>query len=100
MTTKLFAGAIITTVLLAGSLIASARDRGKNNISMERAQEIALRRAAGTVEESNLVKRHGRERYSIFIEEPNGVTTHEFISARNGKILWMRDETPAAAKIR
>lgn len=100
MRTNLFTGAILTVVVLCGSFAVSAKDKKRTNISMERAQQIALKRAPGTVEESNLVKRGGKERYSIFIRRTNGNMAHELISARSGHVLWLRDETPDKAKIR
>lgn len=97
MKTKLFLGALMTTAILGGSVLANTT---KPNITMERAQEIALKRVGGTVEQSDLITKHGKARYSIFVKEASGITAHELINAKNGKVLWVRDETPATAKIK
>lgn len=98
MNTKLYLGAIMTAIILGGSALANTKP--KSEITLERAQEIALKRIDGTIEQAGMVKRHGKERYSIFVQESNGLTAHEFINAKTGKILWVKDETPATAKIK
>lgn len=98
MKSKLLLGATAALVLLGGSVFAKSDKTPK--ITLEQAQEIALKRVGGTIEQSDLVMRHGKARYSVFVKEDSGITAHELISAKNGKIMWVRDETPETAKIK
>lgn len=98
MKSKLLLGATAAVILLGGSVFAKPVKTPK--ITLEQAQEIALKRIGGTIEQSDLVMRHGKSRYSVFVKEDNGITAHELISAKDGKILWVKDETPETAKIK
>lgn len=99
MKTRLFAGAIVTAVALCGSTFAKPKEK-RSNISMDRAQELALKRVKGEIQQADLIKVKGKDRYSIFVKESSGATAHELLSARSGKVLWVRDETPDKAKVR
>ena len=66
---------------------------------MERAQEIALKRINGEVQQADTVTKHSKQTYSFFIKKPDGVTTHVLVSEK-GKIKRVADEMPAAAKIK
>ncbi len=88
----------MAVVLLGGSVLANSDKKPK--ISLEEAQSIALKRINGTVEQSNLITHHGKERYSVFVLESDGITAHELINARNGKVIWVKDELPEAANIK
>jgi len=95
MKTKLFLGLALSTIVLGGSVLAAP----KSKITMEQAQEIALKRVSGEVEQADAVKRHKRETYSFFIKQSDGVTAHVLVSEK-GKIKRLADETPATAKIK
>lgn len=98
MRTKLLLGTAMAVTLLGGSVF--AKPNTKANITSEQAQEFALKRIPGAVVQSDMVKRHGKERYSIFVKEDNGITAHELISAKDGKVIWVKDETQENAKIK
>lgn len=93
MKTKLFLGLILATTVLSGNIFAAP----KSKITMEQAQEIALKRISGEVEQSDTIKWHKKPVYSIFIKESNGVTAHVFVSEK-GKIKRFVAETPSMAK--
>lgn len=98
MNSKLLLGTLAATVFLSGGVM--AKTAAKPKITLEQAQTVALKRINGTIEQADAVTERGKERYSIFVQQPNGVTTHEIISAKKGKILRLAVETPATAKIK
>lgn len=85
----------MTATMFSASVFAAP----KSKITMERAQEIALKRVKGEVKQADMVKRHNKPVYSFFIKEPDGVTAHVLVSEK-GKIKRIADETPATAKIK
>ena len=95
MKTKLFLGFALAAMILSANVFAAP----KSKITMEQAQEIALKRVSGEVEQSDTVKRHNKPLYSIFIKESDGVTAHVLVNDK-GKIKRIADETPATAKIK
>jgi uncharacterized membrane protein YkoI len=86
---------MLAATVLSGSIFAAP----KSKITIEQAQEIALKRVNGEVEQSDTVKKHNKPVYSFFIRESDGVTAHVLVSEK-GKIKRLADETPAAAKIK
>lgn len=100
MKTKLFVVLTLAATVFAGNIFAAPRSKmPKSRITMEQAQEIALRRVSGEVEKSDTIKRRKKEFYSFFIKESNGVTAHVLVNDR-GKIKRVTDETPARARIK
>ena len=95
MKTKLFLGLTLAAFVLSGNILAAR----KAKITLEQAQEIALKRVRGDVEQADTVKRHNREVYSFFIKKSNGATAHVLVSDK-GRIKRIADETPATAKIK
>lgn len=95
MKTKLFLGLIFATMVFSGNIFAAPRSK----ITMEQAQEIALKRINGEVEQADMVKRHNKPVYSFFIKESDGVTAHVLVNDK-GKIKRVADETPSTAKIK
>jgi uncharacterized membrane protein YkoI len=95
MKTKLFLGLMLATMVFSGNIFAAP----KTKVTMERAQEIALRRVSGEVEQSDTIKRHNKPTYSFFIKKSDGITTHVLVSEK-GKIKRITDETPSTAKIK
>lgn len=99
----------IAALLAAGSLAfgnsASLARRGQeeaNNeaklakqakITKERAQEIALKRAPGTVEGSELEREHGKLVYSFDIRNSKGTIDEVQVSAITGKVVRVEHET-------
>jgi uncharacterized membrane protein YkoI len=95
MKTKLFLGFMLAATIFGGSVLAAPRSK----ITMERAEEIALKRVSGEIERADTVTRHNRPTYSFFIKKSDGVTTHVLVNEK-GRIKRLADETPATAKVR
>ena len=95
MKTKLFLGFTLAATVFSANIFAAP----KSKISMEQAQEIALRRVGGEVAQADTVERHKKPVYSFFIMKSSGVTAHVLVSEK-GKIKRVADETPATAKIK
>ncbi len=64
-------------------------------ITKEQAQEIALKRAPGTVESAELEKEHGKLVYSFDIRNSRGTIDEVQVSAITGKIVRVEHETRA-----
>jgi uncharacterized membrane protein YkoI len=73
-----------------------ARDEAKlarkAKITKEQAQEIALKRAPGTVESAELEREHGKLVYSFDIRNSKGTIDEVQVSAINGKIVRVEHE--------
>ena len=61
-------------------------------ITKEQAQEIALKRAPGTVESGELEREHGKLVYSFDIRNSKGTIDEVQVSAINGKIVRVEHE--------
>ncbi len=61
-------------------------------ITKEQAQEIALKRAPGTVEGGELEREHGKLVYSFDIRNSKGTIDEVQVSAINGKIVRVEHE--------
>ena len=61
-------------------------------ISMEKAREIALKRAPGTVEQGELEREHGKLVYSFDIRNAKGTITEVQVSAINGRVVRVEYE--------
>ncbi len=61
-------------------------------ITKEKAQEIALKRAPGTVEGAELEREHGKLVYSFDIRNSKGTIDEVQVSAINGKIVRVEHE--------
>jgi uncharacterized membrane protein YkoI len=104
---KNFVSAIfIAALLAAGPLaIAAAPGRGQEEnqneaklarqakITKEKAQEVALKRAPGTVESSELEREHGKLVYSFDIRNAKGTIDEVQVSAITGKVVRVEHET-------
>jgi len=64
-------------------------------ITKEQAQEIALKRASGTVESGELEREHGKLVYSFDIRNSKGTIDEVQVSAITGKIVRVEHETKA-----
>jgi uncharacterized membrane protein YkoI len=64
-------------------------------ITKEHAQEIAIRRAPGTVESGELEREHGKLVYSFDIRNSKGTIDEVQVSAITGKIVRVEHETKA-----
>jgi uncharacterized membrane protein YkoI len=64
-------------------------------ITKEQAQEIALKRAPGTVESGELEREHGKLVYSFDIRNAKGTIDEVQVSAITGKIVRVEHETKA-----
>jgi uncharacterized membrane protein YkoI len=62
-------------------------------ITKGQAQEIALKRAPGTVESAELEKEHGKLVYSFDIRNAKGTIDEVQVSAITGKIVRVEHET-------
>jgi uncharacterized membrane protein YkoI len=61
-------------------------------ITQERAQEVALKRAPGTVESAELEKEHRKLLYSFDIRNASGTITEVQVSAITGKVVRVEHE--------
>jgi len=104
---KNFVLAVFISALLTGGSLAMARSaRGQERgeaaneaklarqakITKERAQEIALKRAPGTVENGELEREHGKLVYSFDIRNAKGTIDEVQVSAITGKIVRVEHE--------
>jgi uncharacterized membrane protein YkoI len=64
-------------------------------ITKDQAQEIALRRAPGTVESGELEREHGKLVYSFDIRNARGTIDEVQVSAITGRIVRVEHETKA-----
>ncbi len=108
MKKKFVLAAFISALLAAGSLAmansASLGARGQEEadneaklakqakITKEHAQEIALKRAPGTVESSELEREHGKLVYSFDIRNAKGTIDEVQVSAITGKVVRVEHE--------
>ncbi|MEO8435731.1 MAG: PepSY domain-containing protein [Pyrinomonadaceae bacterium] len=69
-----------------------ARLQHQAKITMDRAKEIALGRAAGNVEDGELEREHGKLVYSFDIRNARGTITEVQVDARNGKVVRVAEE--------
>ncbi len=67
-------------------------------ITKEQAQEIALKRAPGTVESAELEREHGKLVYSFDIRNSKGTIDEVQVSAINGKIVRVEHENKKQEK--
>jgi len=85
--------------LALGPLAGAADDQAalakQAKISKEKAQEIALKKAPGTVESSELEKEKGTLVYSFDIKTAQGGRTEVLVSAIDGHIVDVSHETAA-----
>ena len=100
-------GLVISALMAAGSLAPGAspaprgQEEAKNEaklqklakISKERAQEVALKRAPGNVESSELEREHGRLVYSFDIRNAKGTIDEVQVSAITGRVVRVEHET-------
>lgn len=61
-------------------------------ITIERAREIALQRAPGTVEEAELEREHGKLVYSFDIRNERGTITEVQVDAKDGSVVSVEEE--------
>jgi uncharacterized membrane protein YkoI len=96
-----------TFILTAGASLAAAapKTRQENNetqeqarlqrqakITMEQARDVALKRAPGNVESSELEREHGRLVYSFDIRNSKGTIDEVQVSAITGKVVRVEHE--------
>lgn len=65
----------------------------KAKITKEQAQEIALKRAPGTVESAELEREHGKLVYSFDIRNASGTIDEIQVSAITGKVVRVEHES-------
>jgi uncharacterized membrane protein YkoI len=99
-----FVLAVLISALLIGGSLAMAKSAGQEEtanqaklakqarISKERAQEIALKRAPGTVENGELEKEHGKLVYSFDIRNAKGTIDEVQVSAITGRVVRVEHE--------
>jgi peptidase YpeB-like protein len=108
MKRNLMLAIFISAFLTGGSLVtvSAARlvgqEQGENSdqeklareakITKEQAQEIALKRAPGTVESAELEREHGKLVYSFDIRNSKGTIDEVQVSAITGKIVRVEHE--------
>ena len=100
---KSFVLAVLISALLTSGSLVIAKSGGQENgnetklarqakITKEQAQEIALKRAPGTVESAELEKEHGKLVYSFDIRNAKGTIDEVQVSAITGKIVRVEHE--------
>lgn len=101
---KKFVLAVFISALITGGSLVMAKSAGQEKsaneaklakqarITKEQAQEIALKRAPGTVESGELEKEHGRLVYSFDIRNAKGTIDEVQVSAITGKIVRVEHE--------
>jgi uncharacterized membrane protein YkoI len=62
-------------------------------ITKEQAQEVALKRAPGTVESGELEREHGKLVYSFDVRNAKGTIDEVQVSALNGKVVRVEHES-------
>jgi uncharacterized membrane protein YkoI len=104
---KNFVLAVFISAILTGGSLAMAKSAGQEEsaneaklakqakITKEQAQEIALKRAPGTVESGELEREHGKLVYSFDIRNSKGTIDEVQVSAISGKIVRVEHETKA-----
>jgi uncharacterized membrane protein YkoI len=102
---KNFVLAVFISALLTGGSLAMAKSTGQEEasneaklakqakITKEQAQEIALKRAPGTVESGELEREHGKLVYSFDIRNAKGTIDEVQVSAITGKVVRVEHET-------
>jgi uncharacterized membrane protein YkoI len=105
MRQKLFLSALLIAALSAGAGAVKAQPASNDDqarlakqarITKERAREIALKRAPGTVESGELEREHGRLVYSFDIRNDRGTITEVQVSARSGRVVRVEEENARA----
>jgi uncharacterized membrane protein YkoI len=101
---KKFVLAIFISALLTGGSLAFAKSGGQEEsaneaklakqarITKEQAQEVALKRAPGTVESGELEREHGKLVYSFDIRNARGTIDEVQVSAITGKVVRVEHE--------
>lgn len=82
----------------AGATAAQAKQNSvqkKKKIGMAKAREIALARATGKIEESELEKENGRLVYSFDIRNDKGTITEVQVEAYTGEVVSVEEENAA-----
>ncbi len=102
-----FAVATLVAVLGMTPAVLSAQDKTvpastdqatmqkEAKISMEKAREIALKKAPGTIESSELEREHGKLIYSFDVRSSKGSIKEVNVSAINGKVVSVLHESAA-----
>jgi uncharacterized membrane protein YkoI len=101
---KNFVLAVFISALLTGGSLVMAKSVGQDEsakeaklakqakITKEQAQEIALKRAPGTVESGELEREHGKLVYSFDIRNAKGTIDEVQVSAISGKVVRVEHE--------
>src|SRR4051812_32883907 len=97
ITLIMFAFAILIVAGASGSV--SGQEKKVNaklarqaKITMEQAREIASKRMAGNIEESELEKEHGKIVYSFDIRTADGKVSEVQVDAKTGEIVSIEEE--------
>ena len=67
----------------------------QTKITMAQARDIALKQAAGNIEDGELEKEHGKLVYSFDIRNAKGTITEVQVDAKTGKVVSTVEETKA-----
>ena len=86
----------IGAALLALAFSVNSFAKPKAKITKAQAQAVALHRAAGKVEDSELEKEHGKWVYSFDIRNAKGTITEVQVDAYTGKVVSVEEENAAA----
>ena len=100
---KIIAAFVFSILMLTCAVSAQEKKEDKTNdklarqakITMQQAREIALKKAAGTIEEGELEKEKGKLVYSFDIRTSDGMITEVLVNAKNGEIVSVEKEDAA-----
>lgn len=85
------AAALFALAFGVGAVTANAQTK---KIGMAKAKAIALKRASGKIQSSELEKENGKTIYSFDIRNPKGAITEVNVDAYSGKIIAVDEENP------
>jgi len=81
-----------TTTTHAAVTVFKTQSAREAKITMEQARDIAIKRAPGKIESSELEREHGQLVYSFDIRNDAGTITEVQVNAINGKIARVEHE--------
>src|SRR5256885_4999218 len=89
-------GAVMPMTASTSKTPTQAELQKEAKISMEKAREIALKKApGGTIESAELEREHGKLIYSFDIKTAKPGVMEVNVDAKNGKVVSAKQESPA-----
>jgi competence protein ComGC len=82
----------LTAIAILSFAFVITADAQAKKIGMKKAREIAMQRASGKIESSELEKENGKLIYSFDIRNPKGTITEVQVEAYTGKVVNVEEE--------